>query len=74
LAQSIQRHLGESEQAKISGNENWWKGHEATMLALGSAQEVIERQIHAGKVEFDIAGFLENVVLADIANPGKLFF
>ena len=41
------------------------------MLALGSSQEVLERQIAAGKVDFDIAGFLENVVLADIANPGK---
>ena len=30
------------------------------MLALGSVQEVIERQIKAGKVEFDI--------------PGKAFF
>ena len=26
------------------------------MLALGSVQEVIERQIKAGKVEFDIPG------------------
>ena len=33
-----------------------WKAHEAAMLALGSVQEVIERQIKAGKVEFDIPG------------------
>ena len=38
------------------GNQNWWKSHEAAMLALGSVQEVIERQIQAGKVEFDIPG------------------
>lgn len=72
LAQSIQRHLLEADQAKAAGNENWWKAHEATMLALGSVHEVVERQIAAGNVDFDIKGFLENVVLMDAANPGKL--
>ena len=42
------------------------------MLALGSVHEVIERQIEEGNVDFDIKGFLENVVLNDAANPGKL--
>ena len=76
LAQSIQRHLSEADQAKASGNENWWKAHEAAMLALGSVHEVIEGQIEEGKVDFDIKGFLENVVLNDAANPGMcmIFF
>jgi len=73
LAQSIQRHLSEADQAKASGNENWWKAHEATMLALGSVHEVIERQIEEGNVDFDIKGFLENVVLNDAANPASPF-
>ena len=38
------------------GNQDWWKAHEAAMLALGSVQEIIERQIQAGKVDFDIPG------------------
>ena len=42
------------------------------MLALGSVQEVVEREIRAGKVNFDLSGFMHNVVLADIANPGGL--
>ena len=50
----------------------WWKNHEASMLALGSVQEVVEREIRAGKVNFDLSGFMHNVVLADIANPGGL--
>jgi hypothetical protein len=40
------------------------------MLALGSVQEVVERQIKNGNVNFDMAGFMQNVVLADVANPG----
>ena len=53
----------------------WWKIHEAVMLSLGSAQEVIEAQcIKSGNVKFDLAGFLQNVVMADIPSPGKGLF
>ena len=73
LAQTIERHLAEAEQSKSSGNPNWWKIHEACMLALGSAQDVLVRNMEAGKVNFEIGGFLQSVVLANIAQPGKIF-
>ena len=39
------------------------------MLALGSSQEVIENQIKAGNVQFDISSFMTDVVLADLNSP-----
>jgi hypothetical protein len=57
----------------MAGTETSWKRREAAMLALGTAQEVIESQIASGNHEFDIKGFLENVVLVDIANPASPF-
>lgn len=39
------------------------------MLALGSVHSLLENQIESGNVEFDIKGFLENVVLRDVTNP-----
>ena len=50
LAQTIERLVAEAGQSRAAGNEAWWKLHEAAMLALGSAQEVIENQITARKV------------------------
>jgi len=41
------------------------------MTALGSVQEVVDRQIKSGNVNFDMSGFLTNVVLEDVANPGS---
>ena len=77
LAQTIQRHLNESNElaasTSIATKETSWKRREAAMLALGTAQEVIERQVGAGNVEFDIKGFLENVVLVDLVNPVSPF-
>ena len=67
LAQTIQRHVKESTElaASPSTHETAWKRREAAMLALGTAEEVIERQVSIGNVEFDIKGFLENVVFPD---------
>merc|ERR1719447_1147943 len=54
LAQAIERHVREAATARSQGKEEWWKVHEAAMLALGSAQETIESQINEGLVQFDL--------------------
>ena len=84
LAAAVTRHLTEAGQARVAGREEWWKMHEAAMLALGSAQEVVsvclavldltvlqvlEAQTKGGAVQFDISGFLTSVVLADLNSP-----
>jgi len=69
LAAAVTRHLTEAGQARAAGREEWWKMHEAAMLALGSAQEVLEAQTKGGAVQFDISGFLTSVVLADLNSP-----
>ncbi|KAH1171946.1 hypothetical protein KIL84_007564, partial [Mauremys mutica] len=66
LAAAATRHLQEAEQAKNSGAEHWWKIHEACMLALGSVKSVITDSVKNGRIQFDMHGFLTNVVLADL--------
>eukprot|EP00094_Tigriopus_californicus_P002531 TCALIF_02446-PA protein Name:"Similar to Ipo9 Importin-9 (Mus musculus)" AED:0.08 eAED:0.08 QI:0/0.33/0.2/0.9/1/1/10/0/889 len=51
LVQTIERHITEAEQAKQHGNPTWWKIHEACMLALGTVQEILLRQIKEGSVK-----------------------
>ena len=62
LAQTIERHVTEAAAARAAGNEDWWKLHEAVMLALGSAQDVIEEQISARKVNKSVV-LLRNLLL-----------
>ncbi|XP_055724062.1 LOW QUALITY PROTEIN: importin-9-like [Salvelinus fontinalis] len=66
LAAAATRHLQEAEQAKNSGNEHWWKVHEACLLALGSVKTIITENVRSGRVQFDMHGFLANVILADL--------
>ncbi|XP_055510701.1 importin-9 [Leucoraja erinacea] len=66
LAAAATKHLQEAEQAKCDGNVHWWKIHEACMLALGSVKNVIADSVKNGRIQFDMHGFLTNVVLADL--------
>ncbi|KAK5872189.1 hypothetical protein PBY51_012912 [Eleginops maclovinus] len=66
LAAAATRHLQEAEQAKNSGNEHWWKIHEACMLALGSVKTIITENVKNGRIQFDMHGFLAGVILADL--------
>ncbi|XP_031423786.1 importin-9 [Clupea harengus] len=69
LAAAATRHLQEADQARNSGNEHWWKIHEACMLALGSVKTIITENVKNGRVQFDMHGFLANVILADLNLP-----
>ncbi|KAM6977557.1 importin-9 [Aplochiton taeniatus] len=69
LAAAATRHLQEAEQAKNSGNEHWWKVHEACMLALGSVKTIITENVKNGRIQFDMHGFLAGVILADLNLP-----
>ncbi|KAG9352855.1 hypothetical protein JZ751_017431 [Albula glossodonta] len=40
--------------------------HEACMLALGSVKTIITENVKNGRVQFDMHGFLANVILADL--------
>uniref|UniRef100_A0A674PGE9 Importin 9 n=1 Tax=Takifugu rubripes TaxID=31033 RepID=A0A674PGE9_TAKRU len=66
LAAAATRHLQEAEQAKNSGDEHWWKIHEACMLALGSVKTIITENVKNRRIQFDMHGFLAGVILADL--------
>uniref|UniRef100_H3CNL2 Importin 9 n=1 Tax=Tetraodon nigroviridis TaxID=99883 RepID=H3CNL2_TETNG len=66
LAAAATRHLQEAEQAKNSGDEHWWKIHEACMLALGSVKTIITENVKNHRIQFDMHGFLAGVILADL--------
>ena len=48
-----------------------WKIHESVMLAMGGVRLMFVGAIKEGKVKFDFPDFLQNVLLADLSNPGE---
>lgn len=78
LCDVITKQIEAGNAIRLSGNEgasqNWWKLHEASILAFGLVREIIVEKQQAGELRFDIVAFLENVVLADLNNSGKILF
>jgi len=72
LAQTVEKHIADAQRMQEAGNAQWWKLHEATMLALGSTQEVIERQMQH-MANFDLTSYLQSIVLNNLANPASPF-
>ena len=67
----LEKTLAQGEAGKANGDPNFWKQREAAMLALGSVQKSVDRMVAKRLLNFDVTGFLENVVLADVVNPGN---
>ncbi|XP_046853587.1 importin-9-like [Xenia sp. Carnegie-2017] len=63
LVQALSKHLHESRTAKSNGDQFWWKVDESCMLAIGSVQPLISEKILNGELQFDVPGFLTEVVL-----------
>lgn len=49
-----------------------WKVHEACMLALGSLKDLIIQKIRENCLQFDITGFIRNVVVEDLNSTGNI--
>ncbi|XP_064607438.1 importin-9-like [Liolophura sinensis] len=73
LCAAVSQHMQEAEAAKSAGSQNWWKLHESCMLAIGSVKSEIVHCLQDGKIQFDINGFLQSVVLADLSNSVSPF-
>ena len=49
-----------------------WKTHEAVMYSLGSVKKLVLEGTESGKMQFDLNGFLQNVVLQDLNQDREL--
>lgn len=69
---AAQQHLADADLQRSQGGQFWWKTQEATMTLLGNlASELIEAS-EEGKLQIDLANFLENRVgqgLTETSHP-----
>ncbi|CAG8449022.1 6245_t:CDS:10 [Ambispora gerdemannii] len=66
LQEATQKHIEESHKARVAGDPAWWKIQEACLKAIGFISEELIAAVQEkdSKLNFDIAGLFNNVVLA----------
>ncbi|XP_066997331.2 importin-9 [Anabrus simplex] len=70
LAEACTKHIREAATSRSEQNSYWWKIHEACMFAIGSARDLVLRSLRSGLDNYDLTGFFENVVMADMKETG----
>ncbi|KAI8336598.1 armadillo-type protein [Chlamydoabsidia padenii] len=68
LSKAVQRHITESNEARASGNTDWWKIQEASLLAIGRMSEELTEALDdsSRNVQFDLKSLFDHVVLEDM--------
>ncbi|KAJ3014294.1 Importin 9, partial [Thoreauomyces humboldtii] len=66
LSQAVGTKLQEANTSRESGDRNWWKVHEACLLALGRSSGSLIESLRSGTFSFDMEGLFTHVVLADM--------
>lgn len=56
---------------KSGERKNWWKLHEACIQMFGMMKDRILEKQKAGTLSFNVATFLENVVLVNLGDSGE---
>ncbi|XP_063995676.1 importin-9 [Diachasmimorpha longicaudata] len=65
ICEVVTRHI-EAANSMRATNENYWKLSEAAIFALSIAKDDLVEKLEIGSVQFDIAGFLDRVILATL--------
>lgn len=70
LCNSVTRHI-ETANNSQSNTKNVWKIYEACIVTLNMARNSLLKQQQIGKLQFDIIGFLNSVVLTTLNDSRK---
>ncbi|KAI8066912.1 armadillo-type protein [Gongronella butleri] len=68
LGKAVQRHISESVEIRNNGSSDWWKIHEACLLATGRMNEDLAEYLEddSRQVQFDLKSLFDHVVLEDM--------
>jgi hypothetical protein len=73
ICKAISRHIEYANTLKLANNPNWWKVHEACLLAIGIIKQVIQDLSAANMLDFDLNAFINQVVIASLCESNYPF-
>jgi hypothetical protein len=63
-----------AQKLKEAKNENWWKLHEACLLALADIKPVLQELIDSNSIDFDLNSFFNQFVVSSLHESSKLCY
>lgn len=63
VLKAIERHMVLAQKLKEANNANWWKIHEACLLAFSSVKPILQELQNSNKLELDLNKFINEFVI-----------
>ena len=64
MSKAVQRHMENAEKLRSANDVNWWKIHEACLLAVSAMKPVFQELLNANSLEFNLSVFVNQFVIA----------
>lgn len=71
MSKAIDRHMENAQKLRNANNNNWWKIHEACLLAVSSIKPILQDLLDANLLEFNLNAFVNQFVIACLHESSK---
>lgn len=72
MSKAVQRHMENAEKMRAANDVNWWKIHEACLLAVSAMKPVFQELLNANSLEFNLNVFVNQFVIACLHESSNL--
>lgn len=73
VCKTITRHMENAQKLRESNNLNWWKIHEACLLAISSLKPILQELSSTNMLQFDLNAFFNQFVVACLHESSENF-
>ncbi len=64
ICKTMERHMEYAQKLREVNDSNWWKIHEACLLAVSTMKPILQELSDANQLEFNLNAFVNQFVIA----------
>lgn len=74
MSKALERHMENAQKMRANNDNNWWKIHEACLIAVSAMKPVFQELLVSNSLEFNLNGFVNQFVVACLHESSKKKF
>ncbi len=73
ICKTMERQMEQAQKLREANDPNWWKIHEACLLAVSIMKPVLQELSDANQLEFNLNAFINQFVIACLHESSNFF-
>lgn len=71
MSKALERHMENAQKLRANNDNNWWKIHEACLIAVSAMKPVFQELLANNALEFNLNAFVNQFVIACLHESSK---